>query len=166
MLRNKRKKFIELAEKRVNKALKQLQLIGNLSNKRNYDYDQSDYKKIFRAIDEEVKSMKQKFIDADKDDKSKFKLRNFDHQTKAQALVRESIQNSLDAGISEDKAVEIKFSFHKLSKDILKKYFKGKNHDIEKHLNSCGISIPSKSLRCLVIEDFNTEGLTGSIDNL
>ncbi len=76
MLRNKRKKFIELAEKRVNKALKQLQLIGNLSNKRNYDYDQSDYKKIFRAIDEEVKSMKQKFIDADKDDKSKFKLRN------------------------------------------------------------------------------------------
>jgi|TARA_R110002049_G_scaffold122325_1_gene277154 hypothetical protein len=76
VLRNKRKKFIELAEKRVNKALKQLQLIGNLSNKRNYDYDQSDYKKIFRAIDEEVKSMKQKFIDADKDDKSKFKLRN------------------------------------------------------------------------------------------
>jgi len=92
--------------------------------------------------------------------------RFFDHQTKAQALVRESIQNSLDAGISEDKAVEIKFSFHKLSKDILKKYFKGKNHDIEKHLNSCGISIPLKSLRCLVIEDFNTEGLTGSIDNM
>ena len=75
-MRNKRKKFIELAEKRVNKALKQLQLIGNLSNKRNYEYDQSDYRKIFRAIDEEVKSMKQKFIDADKDDKSKFKLRN------------------------------------------------------------------------------------------
>jgi len=75
-VRNKRKKFIELAEKRVNKALKQLQLIGNLSNKRNYEYDQSDYKKIFRAIDAEVKSLKQKFIDADKDDKSKFKLKN------------------------------------------------------------------------------------------
>ena len=75
-MRNKRKKFIELAEKRVNKALKQLQLIGNLSNKCNYEYDESDYKKIFRAIDEEVKSMKQKFIDAGKDDKSKFKLRN------------------------------------------------------------------------------------------
>lgn len=75
-MRNKQKKFIELAEKRVNKALKQLQLIGNLSNKRNYEYNQEDYKKIFRAIDEEVKSMKQKFIDADKDDKSKFKLSN------------------------------------------------------------------------------------------
>lgn len=75
-MRNKQKKFIELAEKRVNKALKQLQLIGNLSNKRNYEYNQEDYKKIFRAIDGEVKSMKQKFIDADKDDKSKFKLSN------------------------------------------------------------------------------------------
>ncbi|CAN5330483.1 hypothetical protein BH23BAC3_BH23BAC3_26580 [soil metagenome] len=73
---NKRKKFVELAEKRVNKALKQLQLIGNLSNKRNYEYDQSDYKKIFRAIDGEVKSMNQKFTDADKDDKSKFKLKS------------------------------------------------------------------------------------------
>lgn len=67
---------MELAEKRVNKALKQLQLIGNLSNKRNYEYDQSDYKKIFRAIDGEVKSMNQKFTDADKDDKSKFKLKS------------------------------------------------------------------------------------------
>ncbi|MEX1159448.1 MAG: hypothetical protein WEA79_01265 [Balneolaceae bacterium] len=65
-----------MAEKRVNKAIKQLQLIGNLSSKRNYEYDQSDYKKIFRAIDGEVKSMKQKFIDADKDDKSKFKLKS------------------------------------------------------------------------------------------
>ncbi|MEX0608152.1 MAG: hypothetical protein WD016_04500 [Balneolaceae bacterium] len=92
--------------------------------------------------------------------------RFFDHQTKAQALVRESIQNSLDAGISEEKAVEIKFSFDKLSKDILKKYFDGENHDLEKHLNSCGISIPSKSIRCLTIEDFRTEGLTGPIDNM
>ncbi|CAN5330602.1 hypothetical protein BH23BAC3_BH23BAC3_26590 [soil metagenome] len=92
--------------------------------------------------------------------------RFFDHQTKAQALVRESIQNSIDAGISEDKAVEIKFSFNRLSKDKIKKYFDGENHDLEKHLNSCGISIPSKSLQCLVIEDFNTEGLTGPIDNM
>jgi len=92
--------------------------------------------------------------------------RFFDHQTKAQALVRESIQNSLDAGISEDEAVEIKFTLNNLSKDKLKKYLDGENHDLEKHLNSCGISIPSKSIRCLTIEDFNTEGLTGPIDNM
>lgn len=72
-MRDKRTKFVELAEKRVNKALKQLELIGNLANKSNYDYDESDYKKIFHAIDSEVKSMKRKFVDAD-DDRTKFKL--------------------------------------------------------------------------------------------
>ncbi len=74
-MRNKQTKFIDLAEKRVNNALKQIQLIGNLSNKRNYEYDESDYRKIFYAIDEEVKSMKRKFIDADSDSRAKFKLR-------------------------------------------------------------------------------------------
>lgn len=72
---NKRDKFVELAEKRVNKALKQLELIGNLANKSNYEYDESDYKKIFRVIDEEVKSMKRKFIDANDSSRTKFKLR-------------------------------------------------------------------------------------------
>lgn len=71
----KKEKFIELAEKRVNKALKQIQLIGNLSNKRNYEYEESDYKKIFHAIDNEVKSMKRKFIEANKDSREKFKLK-------------------------------------------------------------------------------------------
>lgn len=74
-MRNKRTKFVELAEARVNRALKQLELIGNLANKSNYDYDKSDYKKIFRVIDEEVKSMKRKFIDADEGNRTKFKLR-------------------------------------------------------------------------------------------
>lgn len=72
---DKRDKFIELAEKRVNKALKQLDLIGNLANKSNYDYDESDYKEIFRVIDSEVKSMKRKFIDAHDNSRTKFKLK-------------------------------------------------------------------------------------------
>lgn len=73
-MRDKRTKFVELAEARVNKALKQLELIGNLANKSNYEYDESDYKKIFGVIDKEVKSMKRKFIDADDDSRTKFKL--------------------------------------------------------------------------------------------
>ena len=32
----KRKKFVELAEKRVNKAILNMKLVGNLSNKNNY----------------------------------------------------------------------------------------------------------------------------------
>ena len=40
-MEQKRAKFRELAEKRVSNALKQIQLIGNLSNTRVYEYDQS-----------------------------------------------------------------------------------------------------------------------------
>lgn len=75
-MRSKKNKFIELAEKRVNNALKQIQLIGNLSNKRNYHYSESDYKKIFKAIDNEVKIMKQRFLSSDNNDDAKFKLRD------------------------------------------------------------------------------------------
>ncbi len=73
-MNKKREKFIELAERRVNKALKQLELIGNLANKSNYEYEKTDYKKMFRAIDEELKSMKHKFTEAH-ENKSKFKLK-------------------------------------------------------------------------------------------
>lgn len=74
-MRSKKEKFIELAEKRVNNALKQIQLIGNLSNKRNYEYREEDYRKIFIAIDKEVKLMKQRFLSSDTDENTKFKLR-------------------------------------------------------------------------------------------
>ena len=42
-----REKFVELAEKRVSKALKDIKLIGNLSNKSNYDYQDQDVKNLF-----------------------------------------------------------------------------------------------------------------------
>ncbi|MFL2819253.1 MAG: hypothetical protein ACJ0BR_06325 [Candidatus Puniceispirillales bacterium] len=60
-IRNNREKFKTLANKRVNKALQTLKLIGNLSNKRHYDYDDTDAKKILKALDDELKSVKQKF---------------------------------------------------------------------------------------------------------
>ena len=37
-MKKSRGKFVELAEKRVNKSIKDLRLIGNLANKTNYDY--------------------------------------------------------------------------------------------------------------------------------
>ena len=48
MTRPKREKFIELANKRVNKAINAVRLVGNLSNKSNYDYTSDDIKKIFK----------------------------------------------------------------------------------------------------------------------
>lgn len=57
----KRSKFVELAEARVNRALKDLQLIGNLSNRSAYDFDEADIKKIFAALQRGLDSAKARF---------------------------------------------------------------------------------------------------------
>jgi hypothetical protein len=61
-----RAKFVRLATKRVTNALKALQLIGNLSNRSNYDYTESDVQKIFRALQEELRASRKKFDMAQK----------------------------------------------------------------------------------------------------
>lgn len=61
-----RSKFVKLASARVSKALKDIQLIGNLSNRSNYDYTDEDVAKIFKALQEEVSSCKRKFEHARK----------------------------------------------------------------------------------------------------
>jgi hypothetical protein len=58
---NKRRKFIELAEKRVTNALKQLSLIENLSRKSSYEYKTADVKKIFDTLEAKIHSAKNKF---------------------------------------------------------------------------------------------------------
>lgn len=73
MMNVKREKFIRLAENRVNKALNDIRLIGNLSNKNNYDYDQADVNKIISTLEQEVRSVKQKFETVQQNNK-KFKL--------------------------------------------------------------------------------------------
>ena len=55
------KKFKELAEKRVNRAIKDLQLIGNLANKSNYSYTDTDARNIVRALKEATDEVKSKF---------------------------------------------------------------------------------------------------------
>ncbi len=60
-MRNKREKFVELAETRVNRAIKDLQLIGNLSNRGAYEYSPDDVKKIFRALQKELDTAKARF---------------------------------------------------------------------------------------------------------
>jgi hypothetical protein len=56
-----RSKFVELAQKRVSKAMKDIQLIGNLSNRSNYDYTEDDVAKIMKALAEEVSACRKKF---------------------------------------------------------------------------------------------------------
>ena len=69
----KSKKFIELAEKRVNRALNDLKLIRNLSNKNYYSYSEDQSKKIIRALQQEFDLLKQSFQDSNPQEKG-FKL--------------------------------------------------------------------------------------------
>lgn len=57
----RRKRFKRLANLRVNRILKDLQLLGNLSNRSHYDYTEEEVKRIFRAIDEQLKGSKIRF---------------------------------------------------------------------------------------------------------
>ena len=58
---NKNKKFIELSSKRMPKAIKSIKLIGNLSNRSNYFYLDSDTTKIFKQLKNSLKTLKKKF---------------------------------------------------------------------------------------------------------
>lgn len=57
----KRDKFVELAEKRVVKAIKDIRLIGNLANTKNYEYTDEDARHIIKVLDSELKVLKSKF---------------------------------------------------------------------------------------------------------
>ena len=60
-MRDKREKFIELANKRVVSAIDKMRLIGNLSDNRYYQYSDADVKKIIDALTKELNSVRAKF---------------------------------------------------------------------------------------------------------
>lgn len=69
----KRECFVRIAEARTNKIIDMLRLLGNCSNLATYEYTKEDVKKIFAAIEEELKATKTKF-DTVTTTNSKFKL--------------------------------------------------------------------------------------------
>ena len=73
MTRDRRRKFVELAEKRTNRAINDIRLVGNLANRSNYEYSEADSKAIVRAIEEELRALKAKFEQSSRGDKE-FKL--------------------------------------------------------------------------------------------
>ena len=58
---NENEKFKKQAVARVNKCVKLLRLIANLSNKSHYTYTSKDAKKIVDALQAEVSVIKAKF---------------------------------------------------------------------------------------------------------
>jgi len=64
-------RFKRLATQRTNAVLDKLRLLGNLSNKSNYEYTEDDLRKIFSAIETQMRMIKTKFCG---NKKSEFKL--------------------------------------------------------------------------------------------
>lgn len=54
-------RFKRVAEKRAEKALQAIRLLGNCSNKSSYEYTAAEVNKMLRAIEEETKTVKAKF---------------------------------------------------------------------------------------------------------
>ena len=69
---NKRDKFTRLANNRVNAVVDKLRLIGNLSDKRYYEYSEKDVKAIISSIHKEFSSVKNRFEKNKKSTDSKF----------------------------------------------------------------------------------------------
>lgn len=71
-MQEKSERFKRVAEKRTNRIIESIRLLGNCSNKSNYEYEDEDVKKIFNAIEAELKDTKQKYQSKEK--KNKFEL--------------------------------------------------------------------------------------------
>ena len=72
---SKRDRFVRLAEARTNKIIDMLRLLGNCSSTSNYEYTEDDVKKIFAAIEKEMKIAKARFTDQEERREERFTLR-------------------------------------------------------------------------------------------
>lgn len=59
--RNPQDKFRVLAVARVNRTLQDLRLVGNLANKKSYEWDEAQARKIIKALEQGLEQVKQKF---------------------------------------------------------------------------------------------------------
>ena len=69
----KRGNFVRLAEGRTQIALDAIRKLGNLSNRRAYDFNDADVRKITKALREAVSDLERKF-GAPNDTSDTFKL--------------------------------------------------------------------------------------------
>ena len=71
---DKREKFVKLAEGRTQLALDAIRKIGNLSNRRAYEFDEADVKKITKALRDAASELERKFGSTAASGKDTFKL--------------------------------------------------------------------------------------------
>lgn len=61
MAESKSDRFIRLAESRGNRLIREISLLGNLSNRKNYEYSAEEVQKLFEPIEQELQSVKDMF---------------------------------------------------------------------------------------------------------
>jgi hypothetical protein len=73
-VRNKREKFVVLAESRTATAIKAIRVIGKLGNRSHYEYSEADVRKIAAALTREIEAMKSRMLSTSGKDAVEFKL--------------------------------------------------------------------------------------------
>jgi len=71
---SKREKFVKLAESRTVNALKAIRVIGKLGNRNAYEYDDSDVRKIVKALNDEIEALNNRMKATKSSDGVDFKL--------------------------------------------------------------------------------------------
>ena len=63
---SKEEAFKRLASQRTNAVIYRLRILGHCANQQLYDYSDADVKRIFRAIERELRAVKTKFKNTNK----------------------------------------------------------------------------------------------------
>ena len=74
VVRDRRERFVSLAEARTDKALNAIRMLGNLANRSNYDYQDAEIDQIIRALEREVRALKAKFQETPGGRSNRFRL--------------------------------------------------------------------------------------------
>lgn len=67
----RKERFRRVAARRTNNILRQIQVLGNCSNKSSYSYTEEDIRKIFSTLEKELRNVKAKYTNQKK---KKFRL--------------------------------------------------------------------------------------------
>jgi len=73
-VRDKRTKFVTLAESRTAAAIKAIRVIAKLGNQSHYEYSEADVRKIAAALNKEVDAMKTRMLSRGGKETIEFKL--------------------------------------------------------------------------------------------
>jgi hypothetical protein len=74
IIKDKREKFVQLAENRTRNAIKAIRVIGKLGNKHAYEYTDADVRKIVGALSKEVESLRTRMTSSGGKETIEFKL--------------------------------------------------------------------------------------------